>query len=647
MTPEKQVSPAIRILRGERDASARATHLEAATRKFLVTTNERKYMSTKTNFKRIALVAAASLGLGVLSSVPSQAVVIGSNISLTTTAGTATLALSDSTTAATLGVQFLATAYTSANFADSVSVTITNKSKPSGATAPSVSITGVDTTTLSSAVIVAGISGGTPSTERIYTTTTLPAATDSGTALRLAAGSANTYVGASMKLFMNSLPTVAGTYIYTATVMPYDLSIINSSNAKTVDVTFTVAATDRTAAPGTSTAYINQGSSYTTASDSTVVVAATASTTARAVIRVTLKDVDAATTNPAESVVVTTNLGSLSSGTGGPVGRSLTLLYTAGSPLDIGVYSDGTAGVATINVSTASVTFAAKTVTFYSTTSSKIVAVKGLNTLSVGSNGSSSNGAVWGKATDANGATVAANATGGSGVYAYSSNTAVVSDSGTACTYSAATGYHMCVLTGVAAGTAKITLRNSATAGTASTVNSAETIEVTVSTATPATLKMEFDKATYAPGEKARIKIWAADSAGKPVGQQTLANMVTSSGISRSGSFSGTEPTWTATGYTLSHKVAALGDALDSVEPIATLTVYMPYAGGAISVSATGGSAFPLAGQVKVTASATVTDSGASALAAVTALATTVASLKTLITTLTNLVLKIQKKVKA
>ena len=42
-----------------------------------------------------------------------------------------------------------------------------------------------------------------------------------------------------------------------------------------------------------------------------------------------------------------------------------------------------------------------------------------------------------------------------------------------------------------------------------------------------------------------------------------------------------------------------------------------------------------------------VTDSGSAALAAVTALATTVASLRTLIVTLTNLVLKIQKKVKA
>jgi hypothetical protein len=76
-------------------------------------------------------------------------------------------------------------------------------------------------------------------------------------------------------------------------------------------------------------------------------------------------------------------------------------------------------------------------------------------------------------------------------------------------------------------------------------------------------------------------------------------------------------------------------------------TVYMPAAGGTVTLSATGGTALPIAGQVAVTATATVTDSGAAALAAVTALATTVASLKTLITTLTNLVLKIQKKVKA
>ena len=98
MTPKKQVSPAIRILRGERDASARATHLEAATRKFLITTNERKYMSTKTNFKRIALVAVAALGLGVLSSVPAKADV--TTLLATATNGTASIgANNDSRTA--------------------------------------------------------------------------------------------------------------------------------------------------------------------------------------------------------------------------------------------------------------------------------------------------------------------------------------------------------------------------------------------------------------------------------------------------------------------------------------------------------------------------------------------------------------------
>ena len=123
MTPKKQVSPAIRILRGERDASARATHLEAATGKFLVTTNERKQMSTKTNFKRIAFVAIAALGLGVLSSVPSQAVINGTP-TLTTVSKTATKAVADSTTAATVTLKFNATT------TDTYSVTASQLSGP-------------------------------------------------------------------------------------------------------------------------------------------------------------------------------------------------------------------------------------------------------------------------------------------------------------------------------------------------------------------------------------------------------------------------------------------------------------------------------------------------------------------------------------
>jgi hypothetical protein len=76
----------------------------------------------------------------------------------------------------------------------------------------------------------------------------------------------------------------------------------------------------------------------------------------------------------------------------------------------------------------------------------------------------------------------------------------------------------------------------------------------------------------------------------------------------------------------------------------------MPVTPGVVTLTGTLAKTSPLAAAIQgkvITASATVTDSGSAALAAVTALATTVASLRTLIVTLTNLVLKIQKKVRA
>ena len=132
MASNKQVSPVIRISRGERDASARATHLEAANRKFLLTTNERKQMSSKTNFKRIALVAVAALGLGVLSSVPSQAVLSSGAVTVTNGTDTKRTAYTDSLTVgtqATVNVRaFADAAY------DSITVTL-----GSGVTAPAFS----------------------------------------------------------------------------------------------------------------------------------------------------------------------------------------------------------------------------------------------------------------------------------------------------------------------------------------------------------------------------------------------------------------------------------------------------------------------------------------------------------------------------
>ena len=78
---------------GDRDVSARATHLKAEIGMVPNSTIERKQMSTKTIFKRIALVAVAALGLGVLSVAPSSATGRLDNLSAIT-AGTTTVTTS-------------------------------------------------------------------------------------------------------------------------------------------------------------------------------------------------------------------------------------------------------------------------------------------------------------------------------------------------------------------------------------------------------------------------------------------------------------------------------------------------------------------------------------------------------------------------
>ena len=639
----------IRISQRERDVSARATHLEAATRKFLVTTNERKQMSTKTNFKRIALVAVAALGMGVLSSAPSQAVGNADSLTVATgtqyTTGAGGSLIADSGTAATATFQFLA----GSGALDTYTLVASLKSAP--ATSSALPFLMLDTSTMAGASAAAG---------NVVDTTTADGSTWRSTKFDTFTANSNIFIrnqnaaattaiaGVAYAKFkvMITDPTVAGTYVVTIKSTPSDSSSSDSVPDAGTDVTITVSAASAVADATNSKAHMASGSSWSslvTLADSTVAVASTASTTPVAIIRVSLKDSSNIGTYTNESVTITTTVGSVgTAATAGSVGRSVKFNYTVGGATDFGIFADGTAGTATITISTPSVTFATKTVTFYSTTSSKIVATKALNTLSVGSNAN----AVLGKSTDANGNPVGADAT-STGVYAYSSNTAVVSDSGTACTYDPTYLIHKCTLTGVAAGTANITLRNSSTAGAASTVNSAEVIAVTVNANAAATLKMEFNKTSYAPGEKGYLIISALDSAGKAVGPQALTALMAGTGISRSQSFSGTEPTWSSLSYTLAALNALFGSSLTTAEAAQILTVYMPYTGGAVSVSATGGASLPAAGQVKVTASTTVTDNAAAALAAVSALATTVASLKTLITTLTNLVLKIQKKVKA
>ena len=341
-------------------------------------------------------------------------------------------------------------------------------------------------------------------------------------------------------------------------------------------------------------------------------------------------------------------MGTVGTGGSGAYGRSVTLAYSTTS-LDIDVRPDGNAGVASISITTPSVTFATKQVTFYSATPTKLAITTATPLLRIGSN----DDAVRVTATDANGILYAGP------LYSYATTTAAEAIAGTArtsattCTFDTGDNRHECSIVGTTAGTASITISSypSAAAATAAATGAelSGTATVVVSAAVVASVKVEFDKATYAPGERARIYVTPLDSTGKAMQVNTYSNVLAAGGITTASALSFAGSTTTAdslTAVTVTTKAnssSTTGARAGSME----YTVFMPVAGGTVTISATGGTGVPVAARVATTATATVTDSGAAALAAVTALATTVASLKTLITTLTNLVLKIQKKVKA
>ncbi len=622
MTPKKQVSLAIRILRGERDVSARATHLEAATRKFLVATNERKQMSTKTNFKRIALVAVASLGMGLLSSVPSQAA-LSIAPTLTVTNGTATTSASDSRTAGTVKVYALSSANT-----DSVIITSVLKSKPTGATTPTaLYLLLQDTLTATMATNIR---------ETHNAAAALNTTTDTKTSVAVMSTGSG-YVAATFKVFIDTFTTTrtVGDYVYTITATPYG----GDGVVVTKDVTITVsalAAESKVASAATSAAYVRDDTDKT-AADEIVSSVNTASNTAAGYLFVFLKNA-ASGVAARESVTITTNIGQV--GTSSNRGRSVVLKYDNDAGENYEFYPDGTSGVATISISTPSVTFAQKTISLYAESAKTLTATVATPNLAVGTNTDTvrvtavdSNGVAW---------------SGAAYIYASSAADALIAGSQTpvACTWDAADARHECPVAGNSAGTAKMKVIDASTVALA-TATSNE-VSVVVNANAVASVKLEFDKATYAPSERVRLYVTPLDSAGKPIAAGTWGNLLGTGGISYTAGFTNMDTTTAAALTGVSVTTSANSSAATGAKAGSKLfTLYAPASGGSFTVNALGGSSLPLAAQVAVSATATVTDSGAAALAAVTALATTVASLKTLITTLTNLVLKIQKKVKA
>ena len=441
-----------------------------------------------------------------------------------------------------------------------------------------------------------------------------------------------------------------GTYTYTVVATSYDgpgtvtsrvvrqdLSIVVSRTAAaTALISPTVNGGNSSVTVGDSTA--NLAGTTATSADSSIAVASTASTTDVAVVRVRLRNTSNG--NAQESITATTTAGRIGDG-GSIMGRNVTIAYTSADVTagykDLILEADGSAGVASIVISTTSYTFPAKTVTFYADTTDKITAASYASV--IGASGIGVHGSQFDAAGNSWGA--------GTAVYAYSSDTTIISTYGTACTYNSTLKVALCTLAGVKNGTANITLRDAATVATSTKVSNAVAVKVNLNQA--ASVALEFNKATYVPGEKATLKITVKDAAGAILPAAAYTNLFATGGLVSSSSLTAVSSTvLSSVAVTTMANVAASTDTpIVTADPIGQVTVFMPMAGGTVTVTGKGGTSLTTSGQVALTASATVTDNAAAALAAVTALATTVASLKTLITTLTNLVLKIQKKVKA
>lgn len=463
----------VRIHGGEFDESARAIHredglktIQAESGIVLESTIERKQMSTKTTFKRIALVTVAALGFGMMSVAPSSA----ANTVLIFAAGDGT------------------------NPADNAT--------GNGVAGPFNYVT----------VTVDGVANS------VVTSTTKMTNVGTAADLIVAADGLSAEHNGTSNTFRVATP-VAGTV--TVQYWTRTAGVLSATAAETVTITVNATAQSGVVSAANSTSYLVKGESNTAqtnvaaAADVAVTASASAATTAAvATIKLVVKDALKAAANDSLTATITspTGAGSIASAAIGstPAVTGSTAAVSAAADTagahNFYVYANGFAGVATITIKAGTTVVATETVTFTGAASTYAAALGTLfggSSFQVGTN----TGALKVTAKDAAGNLVVD----GSTVYAFSGTAATATIAASATTTSGVATFD---LTGVAAGSSVITFGNASTVA-ASTVTTTSTVAVTGSVAT--TVSWAFDKDTYEPGEKMTLTVSAVDANGKPV----------------------------------------------------------------------------------------------------------------------------------
>jgi len=564
------------------------------------------------SLKKVAVVAVASLGFGLLSVVPAKAdITLPVWVDTATTVDTVAITSNTATVQRTLNTQVDAAAVSAITAPAASSVVFTLKT---GATFLTSNIVDM----LLDGNVVASQTAGGNTAAIALNARTLPS------------------------------PSVQTTYNYVLRV--YQTTGTRAAATTTVDVPVAVTVVPASAfSVGRSTVYIADGANTATAATTLLgAEGANTASTQQANMRVTLKRGDdsayaagtvyASITGPGLLDMVADagdqNGDTNTSGSCTVACRSDSLASDA--EFNIAVLGDGTSGVATINLyiiladGVTKVNLPSRTVTFYGS----VATLEVVQNMAIAKSAGATTGytgtapaatdvaAVVITAKDSSGTTVC----GVTGVTALSSDTSVIAtstiteDDGTG-----AGSVGKCKLIGqittgsnAASGqTATLTYRHLAS-GSTTVYLTAPVLTFKVASGTPKTVELKLDKATYAPGEKATLTVSMKDSSGNAVSDGTHTDAL---------------DTWVSSASVQGLPTATAPFTIGGVK---TYTVYAPTSGGKFTISASLGTG--------VATGATITEASASVTDANAAVMTQIDALNAKIVALNALIAKIMKK---
>jgi len=533
-------------------------------------TKERKVMSSKTFFKRVAITATAALSFGLLSVAPSQAAVTSHTLTIdsatdsVTTGDTATAVLTHSFVnlgAATAGaradldsvtVQAVITS-SNASTAGTINMRISDSYTSLGndatsANSPRYAIIGKSNITAwaSKDADTGNVngSGQDSSTSILAPGNGANNLTDSFTVNGSAVG-ANKSIGSVVTLQLKGI-AAAGTYTVSIFTQKSDAGAALSATGQP-SVTWTITVTDPVkTATANSTVTLRSGATYggggtffagtAESTDSSTTTAATSDTTdvTPEFTVITRQKSSTSTTTAQESYTVTVSgeayltagtnaAGALVEPSARPVGAAgLKTLTMATSAADtstlVHVWSTGTAGTATITLTTVSgLVLGTKTVTFFGDVASLTVMSAYIQKKIVRAGGFASSTLFYVEAKDSAGNRVKdVNPT------IVSSNVAVIT--GGSCTDAvgaSSDGIHTCTVNSAVGSTsgqtATLTIRTldpARAAGTTSYLTATYSVSLGGAVATEV---ITLDKTSYEPGDWMVVTITAKDASGNPV----------------------------------------------------------------------------------------------------------------------------------